>query len=264
MTPTPTTTTTAKPVTSVDLTDTTIEKDVKAVYTDAKKVITFGLSHIILITLLAASICFGVYLYDSKRADRADAAASQAQTIAQIQDKTNVQIQSQTLSTLSAIQQQNVLLQQQVVALEATLSQRDQALVTSQKNVQNLTPLALSTQWGQVAQEPAPGIDKDGNFLVALPLARKSVDALLAVPILTQDSADLTKQVTDLNKVVTNDNTALQSEITAHQSDVKTCTDDKTALNAQIVKVKADAAKSKRIWGIVGFVLGTIVRSIIK
>jgi hypothetical protein len=99
-------------------------------------------------------------------------------------------------------------------------------------------------------------IDPQGNFLAPLPLAQKSLTALLAVPVLQADKKDLTAQVDAEKTALANSDKALGLERQAHASDNAACTADKKSLSAQIDKVKADARRSKFKWFLTGFVSG--------
>jgi len=217
--------------------------EVQKIETDVVKVYSFTKSHLVLVALLAVAIFGCVHLYDARQADKADATAATSAAIAKERDAQNTQLQ-----------QQNALLQAQLAANEAQQEQTAAALIAAAKAIQSqsaaqvakiptLTPPALAIQWGQIAQEPAPAIDAAGMFQVPLPLAQKSVVALLEVPSLTAQNQKLTDANTALSGALSDSDKQLDSEKAAHLGDNQTCAADKKALNDEITKVKKDARR---------------------
>jgi septal ring factor EnvC (AmiA/AmiB activator) len=215
-------------------------------------------THVILLALVVCLTFGGVYGFEALVAKHDAAKSAELQTIAQTMEKSNEATQQQNAQTIATITQQNAVLQQQINSLLSSISSRDNGLAQQQKSIRVLAPPELSAKWGSVANEPAPSIDNSGNFIVPLPLALKSTDALLAVPVLQADVADdktiIAKQVQELSS----DNTALASELKAHQSDNATCVADKNALNGQITSLKSDARKSKAKWFGLGILIGLV------
>ena len=229
-----------------------------SVSAEARKALSYGLSHLILLTLLFAAVVGGVYLYDSKRTDQAESKAQLSQATAQVADAQNTKLQAQTAQQIQLLAQQNASLQAQVAALAAAITQRDSALATQIAAAKSLPPPALATQWGVSAQEPAPSIDQQGNFLAPLPLAQKSYEALLAVPVLQEDNKDLQAASVDQKQQIANGQAALGVETKAHLGDNAACAADKKALADEVAAVKAKARKSKLKWGLGGFVTGAV------
>ena len=237
-----------------------------------KHLLSFSLSHLILITLLFLSIVGSVYLWDSKRASEADERANfaelqaqQADQKAKTADQQNQALQASTLAQIQALTTSNRSLQAQVSSLASVIAKRDSDLAAQQKAVVAMTPTALSTAWGSAAKEPAPVVDPDGNFLASLPLAQKSLEAFNSVSVLTADNRDLTDTVSVQKNVISNDGLAFAAEVKAHSGDVTACTADKAALNADKAalvaenkKIKVDARKSRLKWGLGGFISGAV------
>jgi hypothetical protein len=212
---------------------------------------------LILVTCLAVGSVYGVeHIIAQHDAQKSTELASIAQTM----EKQNESIQQQNTATIAALTQSNLLLQQQIGSLSSAIGTRDQQLQNTRNNLKVLSPPALSAKWGTVANEPVPNIDSNGNFIVPLPLALKSTDALVQVPVLQADISNqkdiISKQVQQLS----NDDKALASEVAAHTSDNNTCVADKNSLNSQIVTLKADARVGKTKWFFIGLVAGYIGR----
>lgn len=228
-----------------------------------KKAVAFGLSHLILILVLVASVIAGVYLYDSRRADQADSRAALAALKAEQADQKNSAVQQSTSTQIAILASQNAALQQQVSALASAIAVRDAALSRAVSTVPSQSPSSLAVEWGVSAGEPAPAIDPQGNFIATLPLAQKSTIALMTVPTLKADNADLTAQVAKDTTVIANDGQSLRLEKEAHLSDNASCVADKAALNASVQKVKADGRRSKFRWAAMGYVAGLLSKPLV-
>ena len=252
--------------------------DLQNIEKDVEKVFSFGASHLVLIILLGISLLGAFYLFDSRRTQAADQRAAiaqlkeqQAESTAASADKNNQTLQAQVNQQMAALNARSMQLQQEVASLTQAIATRDSTLKAQTTQIVTLAPPALATQWGAAATEPAPSIDASGNFLVPLSLAQKSMSALITIPVLTQDKADLQSQVDNQKQIISNDANTLALERQAHQSDNATCTVDKTALGAQIdnlkaqnAKTKADARKSKFKWFGAGYVAGFITGIFVK
>ena len=198
---------------------------------------------LILVALLLVSLLG--YKIISAQADRADARFAAAQAAAAASDKQNAAIQQQIVQRLSELASENQRLEGQVFTLATAINKRDTALTVQTSTVPKLTPTELGNQWGAVAAEPSPQVDATGNFVVPVPLAQKSVVALMTVPVLQADKRDLQSEVTAKTSIISNDASALSSEKQVHLSDNATCKADKQALTAQVDKVKKDARRGK-------------------
>lgn len=213
--------------------------------TTTAKAINLDRVHLALAGVVLAASLFVGYEIISRQADRADAKFSAAQAAAQASDRQNSAIQQQIASQIAALAQENQRLENAVLTLSQAIAHRDSALTVQTTSVPRLAPTDLGNQWGAVATEPPPQLDLSGAFLVPVPLAQKSLVALLTVPVLTQDKGDLQKIVDTQRGVITNDVGTLSAERESHLSDNLTCKSDKQALTAQIDKVKKDARRGK-------------------
>jgi hypothetical protein len=226
--------------------------------TEKKKLLAFGTSHLILIIACFLSLLGSIYLYDSRRAERAEMQLAAAQTQAKIVDNQNQVLQAQTQQQITALAQQNQALQVQIQALSTAIAQRDARLVQSQQNILTLPPTQLAEQWGAAAQEPAPVLDTQGHFLVTLPLAQKSLSALETATTLQADKQDLDNELDKQRTIANNSIEQLSKEQSAHSSDINACKVDKDTLQSQITALKASARRSKLRWGVGGFLAGAL------
>jgi DNA repair exonuclease SbcCD ATPase subunit len=225
---------------------------------EGKKIIAFGFSHLVLLLACFIALLGCVYLYDSRRADAAEARAALAEAKAHTSDQQNAAFQQQTAQQIAALAEQNKLLQSQVGSLAAAIQQRDAALAQRQQEITTLPPSDLAEQWGAAAGEPAPALDGQGRILATLPLAQKSLTAIEAVATLQSDKQDLTGELANAQKIAANDVEALSKEQAAHASDQGACKTDKAALQAQITQLKRAARRSKIRSFAAGFLTGAL------
>jgi septal ring factor EnvC (AmiA/AmiB activator) len=234
------------------------ETETSLIRQDINKGIRYGASHLILLIVCFLLCVSGVYLYDSRRSDQADARATLAEVKAKITGDQNATFQAQTQQQIQALEQQNESLRGQIGTLAATIQARNSQLATREAEINNLAPEQLAAQWGTVAQEPAPAVDSQGHLLASLPLAQKSLAAMEAEKSLLADRQDLTSELQNQQKISDNNAAELAKEKSAHLSDQNACTADKAALQADIAKIKANARKSKFRWALGGFASGLI------
>lgn len=207
-----------------------------------------------LLVILTSTWLF--YGYTKRQAAKADAKYVAAQTAAVSLDKQNKAIQADIENKLDALMTQNQKLQGQVTVLSSSVGKRDTILVQQTAQVPKLSPTDLSHLWGTLTNEPPPLSDQNGAFEVPAPVAQKSVDALLSVPVLQSDKEDLLAQIGDYQQVVSNLQDAKSLEIQAHTSDNASCTADKLVLTTEINKVKKDARRGKIKSFVYGYAAG--------
>jgi hypothetical protein len=208
--------------------------------------------------MLALAICGVGYEHVSRVADSANARTEAAQQTAELKDKQNSVLQAQLTQQNNLLIATNQRFESQVLTLRQAITSRDRELSTQTVTVPSLTPTDLGAKWAALAVEPVPQIDSSGNFQVPVPLAQKSVVALMSVPVLQKDVTDLNNTIKLKDSVITNDSTILTNEKSAHRSDVETCKTDKLALSSEIKSVKSDARRGK----IKSFVYGALATAV--
>jgi len=241
----------------------TVEKDFALVFTK---------SHIIMAVIILACLLGLAWFWKDHAAASADLAAAVADQKAVAADTLNKQLQQQntvtqqqTQAQIAALTIQNQSLQAQIAALVNAISTRNTVLVTQQKTDATLPPTDLSTRWQSLVHMPTGVVPSTSGFSVSPPAAVATVQELESIDTITADNTDLKQQVVDLDGVIGHDGTimsastdALISEKKAHASDQATCTTDLAAKDATIKQVKADAAKGKAKWFIIGGIIGEI------
>lgn len=184
-----------------------------------------------------ANVQYGVTLEASKEAKEAAAVAAQ-----------NYQ------ATIEALSKQNAALAQAVAT-------RQVQLVEKQTEIKTVMPLPdVTAEWQRLiggVGDFAPRMDGVSGVTVTEDATRKTVSQLEAVPVLTANLADTQKIVSNKQDEIDKANTVIaakDNEIAASDSLHK----------AELSKVKADAAKSKRKYFVFGFITGLATRILTK
>src|SRR6266480_517173 len=207
---------------------------------------------LIAVVVLAVGSVYGVESLIARRAH--DSFVQQQALLAQLQ-KNNEQTQAASKAEIDALTAQNAQLLQQFQAAMAAMAARDAQLFKDRQEIKTLPPSQLATKWGAAANEPAPVIS-GGNFEVPLPLAQKSVDALIQVPVLSKDNTDLKTSLTAETQIASNNEGKFEAEQKAHTSDSETCKQTIITKNAEIKDVKAQARKQSIIVAVVSLAVG--------
>ncbi|HXQ34294.1 MAG TPA: hypothetical protein VN843_09795 [Anaerolineales bacterium] len=185
----------------------------------------------------------------------------------QTQAAKDKQIETLTQQNAAALQQ-NAQLAQQFQTIMSAIAARDAQLMKDRQEIKTLPPSALATKWGAAASEPAPTISSNGDFDVTLPLAQKSYDALLQVPVLTKDNDSLkgnlqteTQIAQNNDTIAKNNESKFEAEQKAHISDTNVCTQTVKTLNDQIAEVKSNARKNNILYAVLGFLAHAVIGS---
>lgn len=218
--------------------------------------IAWAQHHLFLLVAVAVLTVGSIYGIESLLARRANDQFQQAQAILAQMQKQNEQVQAASKAEIEALTQQNVVLTQQFQAAMSAIATRDAQLLKDRQEIKTLPPSQLATKWGAAANEAAPVIATNGDFDVPLPLAQKSVDALIQVPVLSKDNTELKSSLAAQTQIASNNQTKFDDEKKAHDSDTKTCVQTIATKDAEIKKVKADARKHNIIISVISLALG--------
>lgn len=231
--------------------------------------------HLFLLVAVVVLVIGGIYSIESIFAKRAHDQRIEDQAVLVQFQKQNEQIQAATKVQIDALTQQNAQITQQNAQLaqqfQATMSAiaaRDAQLLKDRQEIKALPPSALATKWGAAASEPAPVISSNGDFDTPLPLAQKSYDALLQVPVLTKDNDALkanlqteTQLAQNNETLAKNNESKFEQEQKAHTSDTETCKQNVKTLNDQITEVKANARKNNILFAVIGYLARAVIGS---
>jgi hypothetical protein len=242
---------------------------------------TFLLDHerLIIIVLAAAVLLWGWGKYAQMRVDHDNALLKQAQIVAQQQADQNAVLakQAQENSVLIAADKAQLqALSDKMTAQNQQLVNANTALATAlskqQKTDASLPVPALVDRWAQLA----PGtnftgsISSGNNVEVTPSNALATVQQLEKVPVLTQQLANVTTEKANDDQLINQQNksiTDLNGQVGTLNASIvglnKQIIDNGAVCQDQIKVVKAEAAKSKRRWFIIGFVTGFISRQLI-
>jgi hypothetical protein len=228
---------------------------------------TFLLDHerLIIVAIVVVGLWFGYGKYADIRAAHDNAALQQAKVVAAAQEQANAQLAQQVQADKASLQ----ALTDKVTAQNAQLVAANTALATAltkqQKTDAALPVPALVDRWAQLA----PGTNFTGavtsgnNVQVTPSNALATVQQLEKVPVLTQELANETTLKTNDDQLVASQNKSI-FDLTGQVTGLnKQIVDNQTQCTDQIAVVKAQAAKSKRRWFIIGYVAGFLSREFI-
>jgi len=202
--------------------------------------------HIILMVFLLLSLLGGVYLYEAKRAEVAEATAkSQTQLVTALKEAAvtsaaeNAALQLKTDATLEALKlanQQLALANQQLQASNAQLVNK---LVAQQKKDATLPPSGQAQRWEQLVPQAQVSVTPTG-FAVDSAGGLATLVALEEIPVDRQRIANLSEELANDEKQIANDAVSLKAEQAAHQSDVANDKKQLAEANGNTKKVQDD------------------------
>ena len=237
---------------------------------------TFLLDHerLIIIVLAAVVLWWGWGKYAQIRLDHDNALLKQAQVVAQQQADQNAALAKQAQANAQQIAEDRAQLQalsdkltaqnQQLVAANTALAV---ALTKQQKTDASLPVPALVDRWAQLVPGTnfAGAVTSGNNVQVTPSNALATVQQLEKVPVLTQQLANETAEKANDDQLINQQNksiTDLNGQVGTLNASVaglnKQITDNAAVCQDQIKVVKAQAAKSKRRWFIIGFISGFV------
>lgn len=228
---------------------------------------TFLLDHerLIIVAILAVGLWFGYGKYAQIRLDHDNAVLAQAKVVADAQAQANAQLAAQVAADKASLQ----TLTDKVTAQNQQLINANTALATAlsqrQKTDAALPVPALVDRWAQLA----PGTNFTGavtsgnNVQVTPSNALATVQQLEKVPVLTSELANETQQKQNDDQLLGAANKSIFDLNASLTGAVKLDTDHQAQCVDEIKVVKAQAAKSKRRWFIIGYVAGFLSRQFI-
>lgn len=215
--------------------------------------------HLFLLVAVAVLTVGSVYGVESMIASRSHDQRVQDLSLFTQMQKQNEQTQADNKAEIATLVQQNISLQQQITTLSTAITARDAQLSKDRQEIKSLPPSALATKWGAAANEPAPVIAASGDFVAPLPLAQKSFDALLTVPVLSKDNADLKASLTAETQTAANNQKKFEDEQKAHNSDNETCKQNVQVLKDTIKENKDKARKQNVVVAAFSVLVGILL-----
>ncbi len=229
---------------------------------------TFLLDHerLIIVLVLAVGLWFGVGKVQSIIADHDSAQLKAAQAVAAQQATQNAALAQQAQEDKAQLQaltdkvtQQNAQLAQANATLASALSKQQHTDAT-------LPPSELVQRWAQITPTmPAGGVTvaPDNSIKVSQAGAVSTVQQLEKVQPLTDELANETTQKNNDDQIIASQGKNI-SDLSLQVTGLnKTIVDNSAVCQDQIKVVKAEAAKSKRRWFIIGYVAGFLSREFI-
>src|SRR5271156_3755836 len=242
---------------------------------------TFLLDHekLIIAVIIAVVIWWGYGKYAQIRLDHDNAQLQQAQIVAQQQATANAALAAQAQQNAQQIAEDKAQLQaltdkltaqnQQLVNANTALAT---ALTKQQKTDASLPVPDLVNRWAQLAPGSnfSGAIGSGNNVTVTPSNALATVQQLEKVPVLTTQLANETTEKTNDDSLITQQNkniSDLNNQVGTLNASVvglnKQIVDNASTCADQIKVVKAEAAKSKRRWFVIGYIAGFLTRQFI-
>lgn len=229
---------------------------------------TFLLDHerLIIVAIVAIGLWFGYGKYAQIRLDHDNAILAQAKVTADAQAKANQALAQQVSDDKAALQALTDKLtaqNQQLVNANTALAT---ALTKQQKTDASLPVPDLVNRWAQLAPgSNFTGVIGSGNNVTVTPSnALATVQQLEKVPVLTQQLANETTEKSNVDQLLSSANKSILDLNNQVAGATKLDTDHQAQCVDQIKVVKAEAAKSKRKWFIVGYVAGFLSRQFLS
>jgi hypothetical protein len=245
------------------------------------KIRSFLLDHekLLITVIIAITLWWGYGKYAQIRLDHDNAALKQATLVSQQQATQNAALLAQAQQQALVVAADKAALQaltDKVTAQNAQLAQANatlaSALAKQQHTDASLPVPALVDRWAQLA----PGTNFTGavtsgnNVQVTPSNALATVQQLEKVPVLTTELANETTAKTNDDQIITSQSKNifdLSGQVTTLNASLAGATKLDTDHQAQCVDeikvVKAQAAKSKRRWFVIGYVAGFLSREFI-
>ncbi|MDA4129250.1 MAG: hypothetical protein OK457_00620 [Thaumarchaeota archaeon] len=203
-------------------------------------------THLVLTGLLVVALLTGVYFFESKRADVAEAKAEiaaqvlkAAQEAAVTAAQQNAILQQQSKETQTQMATANAQLQAANAQLQVANQQLSNALIKQKSDDAKLTPTAQAQRWAQLVPNAIVAATPTGFTIDPLG-GLTTIQDLEELPADRKVITNLTAEVTHDNQTITNDATALSAEKTAHKSDVDNDQKQLMAANDATKKVQGD------------------------
>lgn len=196
---------------------------------------------------------------DSKAVAVADA---QYQQVKQANDSLAKQVQDQETYYKSLVDS----LTQQNKSLLVSIQNRNNTLKQQQQRDVNMADPELIVHWSSLVPNTQASEYQAGNGTINVTenAARQTVVQLDSIPVLEADSKE-EKQVIDNQQKEINAGTKTVNDLNTQVVGLnKQISADDNRCTAEKNDIKAQAAKSKRKWFIVGTVLGAVARGFIK
>jgi hypothetical protein len=202
--------------------------------------------HIILIFVLSAIACGGVYAFESLIAKHDDKVAAQYSARLALDQQTLKTLQDQFVLSTAQHAQEIALLTAQNAQLSQVIAKRDSQLAQQVKLDATLNAQAVAERLvGQLQVQPSEVTASGDTVNLDLPAARTATADLDRLPVAQADLANTQAQLANETKVADAakaDATDARQIIAGQQTEIA---DQQKACDAQIKKVKADARKSK-------------------
>jgi len=223
---------------------TTFAQDIIAA--EKKVGLFFDPIHLILVGFLIVALLSGVYLFESKRAEIAEAkaevatqAAKAAQEAANASEAQNKTLQEQAEATEAAQAAANAKLEAANEQLLAANKQLLSTLAAQQQKDAALSPSAQAQRWEALVPSAEVTTTSSG-FSVDSAGGLSTIQDLEELPLDRQEISNLNQELSNETKIANDNEVSLKAEQAAHLSDIE---NDKKQLIAEQDNTKAVQAQ---------------------
>ena len=218
---------------------------------------------LVLAGIAAVLLWFAVGHVEGIIAAHDNANLAQAKVVAQSQAEKTEAIAAQVAQQAQEYKALAAQVAAQNAQLEAANVALSNALIKQQHTDSTLPPSDLVARWNTLVPQAGATVTSSG---VALPAqgAVSTVQALEQVPVLTTQIANQGKELSNSQTLIAAEGqqvSTLNMEVGALNLQLA---DNNKVCQAQIAVIKAQAAKSKRRWFIIGWITGFVSRQVIK
>jgi Tfp pilus assembly protein FimV len=227
-------------------------------------VIEFLKAHerLIIVAIAAVVIWIGIGKYQQIRLDHDNSVLAQQKLITDAQVKANQQLQAQVQADAANLQALQTKLENQNAQLVQANTQLASALANRQKTDASLPMPDLLARWNVLVPQAQPQPISSGAT-ISQSGALATVQSLEQIEPLKQELANETTAKQNDDQIIgqqTTSITDLGKQVSGLNLQI---VDQTTQCNDTIAVVKAQAAKSKRRWFIIGYVAGFLSREFI-
>ena len=211
---------------------------------------------VVMLAMVLALSAFGISKYYDVSAARADAKVATAEATLVSQEKQNALLAANSAQVLAQYQAMVTTLTAQNAALTAAISQRNKTLTQAQTVVKTAPLPDVAKTWQAAIGGENDIISSINGLVVDDAGSRRTVDMLLALPVVQANLADETKMYEGAIAAGQQAQTVITTQSNQIAGLSLQITDADKQCKAEVTAVKAEARKSKINWFKWGFITG--------
>ena len=211
---------------------------------------------LLMVVLVLSTLGYGLSRYFDAAAVRADAKVATAEATLVSQEKQNALLAANSAQVLAQYQAMVTTLTAQNAALTAAISQRNKTLTQAQTVVKTAPLSDVAKTWQAAIGGENDIISSINGLVVDDAGSRRTVDMLLALPVVQADLADETKMYEGAVAAGQQAQTVITTQSNQIAGLSLQITDADKQCRAEVTAAKAEGRKGKVKWFKIGFVTG--------